>query len=137
MSNKFRYGTDSWRQQFPVKELKISELLSQGVCGKNTPTELEFLKSLWGLGTEEELGFRIVPPEPVFVDLSRRPGIDSQPGGPVRYLLSYWPARLHRLAKSIPRYRFLGSVNVYKYGLRLHRLADFIPWNQFRGPINI
>jgi hypothetical protein len=31
--------------------------------------------------------------------------------------LSYWPARLHRLAKSIPRYRFLGSINVYKYGL--------------------
>ncbi len=31
--------------------------------------------------------------------------------------LSYWPARLHGLAKSIPRYRFLGSINVYKYGL--------------------
>ncbi len=31
--------------------------------------------------------------------------------------LSYWPARLHRLAKSIPRNRFLGSINVYKYGL--------------------
>ncbi len=31
--------------------------------------------------------------------------------------LSYWPARLHRLTKSIPRYRFLGSINVYKYGL--------------------
>ncbi len=25
-------------------------------------TELEFLKSLWGLGTEEEWGFRTVPP---------------------------------------------------------------------------
>jgi hypothetical protein len=32
--------------------------------------------------------------------------------------LSYWPARQHRLAKSIPRNRFLGSINVYKYGLR-------------------
>ncbi len=32
--------------------------------------------------------------------------------------LSYWPARLHRLAKSIPRNRCLGSINVYKYGLR-------------------
>ncbi len=31
--------------------------------------------------------------------------------------LSYWPARVHRLAKSIPRNRFLGSINVYKYGL--------------------
>ncbi len=33
----------------------------------------------------------------------RSPGIDSQHGGPVRQpYLSYWPARLHRLAKSIP-----------------------------------
>ncbi len=31
--------------------------------------------------------------------------------------LSYWPARPHRLAKSIPQNRFLGSINVYKYGL--------------------
>ncbi len=41
--------------------------------------------------------------EPVFVDLLRIPGIDSQPGGPVRqpYLL-YWPTVLHGLAESIP-----------------------------------
>jgi hypothetical protein len=41
--------------------------------------------------------------EPVFVDLLRSPGIDSQPGGPVRqpYLL-YWPAEPHGLAESIP-----------------------------------
>jgi hypothetical protein len=26
------------------------------------PTELEFLKSLWGLGTEEEEGYRTGPP---------------------------------------------------------------------------
>ncbi len=32
--------------------------------------------------------------------------------------LSYWPARLHRLAKSIPQNRFLGFINNYKYGLR-------------------
>ncbi len=32
--------------------------------------------------------------------------------------LSYRPDRLHRLAKSIPRNRFLGSINVYKYELR-------------------
>ncbi len=31
--------------------------------------------------------------------------------------LSYWPASLHRLAKSIPRNRCLGSINVYKFGL--------------------
>jgi hypothetical protein len=32
--------------------------------------------------------------------------------------LSYRAARLHRLAESIPCNRFLGSLNVYKYGLR-------------------
>jgi hypothetical protein len=34
--------------------------------------------------------------------------------------LSPRPSRLHRLAESIPWNRFLGSINVYKYGLRLH-----------------
>ncbi len=37
--------------------------------------------------------------------------------GTIPYL-SYWPARLHRLAKSIPRNRCLGSINFYKYGFR-------------------
>jgi hypothetical protein len=38
--------------------------------------------------------------EPVFVDLLRSPGIDSQPGGPVRQpFLSYRSARLHRLTR--------------------------------------
>jgi hypothetical protein len=31
--------------------------------------------------------------------------------------LSYRPARLHRLAEFIPWNRFLGSINVSKYGL--------------------
>ncbi len=30
---------------------------------------------------------------------------------------SYWPARLQRLAKSIPRNQFLSFIKVYKYGL--------------------
>ncbi len=103
-------------------------------------TELEFLKSLWWLGTEKatynggidslesipglliSLKIRALAParpEPVFVDLLWSPGIDSQPGGPARQLyLSYRPSRLHRLAESVPRNRFLGSINVYKYGLR-------------------
>ena len=42
-------------------------------------------------------------PEPVFVNLLRGPGIDSQPGGPVRQpYLSYRPARLHRLVETTP-----------------------------------
>ncbi len=56
--------------------------------------------------------------EPVSVNLLRSPGIDSQPGGPVRqHFLTYRPARLHRLAKSIPLNRYLGSWYVYKIGL--------------------
>jgi hypothetical protein len=54
-------------------------------------------------------------PEPVFAGHLGRPGIDFQPGGPVRQpYFSYRPVRLHKLAKSIPRNRFLGSINVYK-----------------------
>ncbi len=49
--------------------------------------------------------------EPVFWNLLRSPGIDFQPGLPVRQLyLSYRPARLHRLANSIPPNRFLVSL---------------------------
>jgi hypothetical protein len=56
--------------------------------------------------------------EPVFVNLLRSPGIDSQPDGPVRHpYLSYRPAMPHRQVESNPRNRFLVSLNVYKYGL--------------------
>ncbi len=59
-----------------------------------------------------------ISPEPVFVNLLRSRGIDSQPVGPIRQpSLSYRPARLHKLAASVPRNLFLGFVNVYKYGL--------------------
>jgi hypothetical protein len=50
-------------------------------------------------------------PEPVFLNLLRSPGTGSLP-----YLLDR-PAKLHRLAESIPRNPFLGSLNVYKYEL--------------------
>ncbi len=57
--------------------------------------------------------------EPEFVNLLRRPGIDSQPGGPVRQpYMTYRPFRLHRLAKSIPWNRFVDSLNVHKLGLK-------------------
>jgi hypothetical protein len=55
--------------------------------------------------------------EPVLVNLLRSPGIDSQPG-PVRQpYLSCRSTMTKQLAEWIPRNRFLGSVNVYKYGL--------------------
>ncbi len=49
--------------------------------------------------------------------------------------LSYWPARLHRWAKSTPRNRFLGSINVYNYGLRLKisRVLTSFMWNNLGG----
>jgi hypothetical protein len=37
--------------------------------------------------------------------------------------LSYRPAKLHRLAEFIPWNRFLGSMNVWKYGLRIMGLV--------------
>jgi hypothetical protein len=45
-----------------------------------------------------------------YVNLLRSPGINSQP--------------VHRLEESIPRNRFLGSLNVYKYGLSKTLLAS-------------
>ncbi len=42
-----------------------------------------------------DLGEKGKIPEPIFVDLLRSPGIDFQPGGPVRQ--PYLPARLYRL----------------------------------------
>ncbi len=57
--------------------------------------------------------------EPEFVNLLRSLGIDSQPGGPGKHpFLTCRPARLYRLAESIPWNRFLGSLNVYKFGLK-------------------
>jgi hypothetical protein len=44
--------------------------------------------------------------------------------------LSYRPARLHRLTESIPWNRFLGYLNVYKFGLWLRltkKIRDFQP----------
>jgi len=74
------------------------------------------------------LFWRISPPEPVFVNLLRSPGIDFQPGGSVwQPYLTYRLARIHRLAELIPWNRFLGSLNVYKFGLRLHWLPKSIP----------
>jgi hypothetical protein len=66
-----------------------------------------------------ELIWRGLAPEPEFVNLFRTPGIDSQPGSPpVRQpYLTNRPARLHGIAESIPWNRFLGYLNVYKFGL--------------------
>jgi hypothetical protein len=50
-----------------------------------------------------DMGEADARPQPEFVNLLRSPGIDSQPGGPVRQpYLTYRPAQLHSLAESIP-----------------------------------
>jgi hypothetical protein len=47
------------------------------------------------------------------------------------------PARLHRLAKSIPWYWFLGFLNVYKFGLLILIHTSQIPWYRFMGFVNV
>jgi hypothetical protein len=42
--------------------------------------------------------------------------------------LSYRPARLHRLAEFIPWNRFLGSINIFKYGLWWQSYHGTKPW---------
>jgi hypothetical protein len=91
------------------------------------------------MGTRNRVGIGLLyqPARARICKPFKEPGIDSQPGGPVRqpYLL-YRLARLHRLAEMIPLNRFLGSLNVYKYGLRLHWLTELVPWNRFLGSLN-
>ncbi len=55
--------------------------------------------------------------EPAFVNLLWGPGIDSQPGGPTTLFVVRARQATYRLAESIPRNIFLGSLIVYKYGL--------------------
>ena len=77
-------------------------------------------------------------PEPVFVNLLFSPGIDSQPGagGPVRQpYLSYRPAKLHRLAESIPvlhehlqiRAQFQGPLDILRKFVT-HTETSWIPF---------
>ncbi len=92
---------------------------------------LEFLNNPWGLGNK------------VGIWLSNRParaGFFKQSMGArnrVVIALSYRPVRLHRLAEFIPRNRFLGSINVQKYGSGPHRFAELIPWNRFLGFLKV
>ncbi len=59
--------------------------------------------------------FSLSQPETSMFKLLGSPGIDSQPGGPLRQpYLTYRPARLHMLAELI-----LCSLNVYKFRLSL------------------
>ncbi len=72
--------------------------------------------------------------EPVFVNLFRSPGIDSQPSGPVRKAyLTYWPARLHRLAESISglltRLQIRALVQatcIFTYGMPTFLVSSFL-----------
>jgi hypothetical protein len=62
----------------------------------------------------------VIQSVPVFVNLLRSPGIDSQPGGPVRQpYLSYRPAMTLQTGEMDSSESIPGSLNVYKYGLQL------------------
>jgi hypothetical protein len=65
-------------------------------------SELEFFKSLWGLGTKEEQGYPTVLEFYNFMWANNREGIG----------LTYWHARLHMLDESVPWNQFLGSLKV-------------------------
>jgi hypothetical protein len=66
--------------------LSNSALVYEPRCGRGVP------------------GSKPMSTEPEFVNIVRSLGTDSQPGGPVRQpYFTYRPARLHRLAESIPR----------------------------------
>ncbi len=66
-------------------------------------------------------------PEPVFVNLLRSPGIDSQPGGHCDNLFVVTASQsTYRLTESIPRNRFLGSLSVYKYGLWTDNILSYL-----------
>jgi hypothetical protein len=110
------------------------------------------------MGTRNRVGIRLLywPARARMCKSFKEPGLDSQPGG--RYdnptCCTDWPGyigwwnrflgslnvynyglRLHWLAELVPWNRFLGSLNIYKYGLRLHWLAELVPWNRFLGSI--
>ncbi len=72
--------------------------------------------SKWSTKNPESIPLTLYPRARICKPL-RSPGIDSQSGGPVRQpYLTYRPARLHRLAKSIPWNRFLGSLTFTNTG---------------------
>jgi hypothetical protein len=102
-------------------------------CSK-VPSPCWYFKQSMGTRNRVGIGLLYRPARASICKPFKEPGIDSQPGGPVRqpYLL-YRLARLHRLAESMPWNQFLGSLNVNKYVLRLHWLAELVPWNRFLG----
>ncbi len=70
-------------------------------------------------------------PEPVFVNPFRSPeSIPSLAGKYDKPYSLYRPSRLPMLAVSIPRNWFLGSINVYKYGLSIPPLRPPPPPTQ-------
>ncbi len=95
------------------------------------PFPSETLNSQFYRSIRSHVTFLSLYSEPEFVNILRSPVIDSQPGGPVRHpYLTFRPDRLFRLVEFIPWNRFLGSINVYKYGLWIQ---NFIPTSVYTG----
>jgi hypothetical protein len=128
-----RIDSKAYALASPYKNPILGWFLVPLDCSKVQAPCWYFKKSI---GTRNRVGIGLLyqPARARICKPFKEPGIDSQPGQSVRqpYLL-YRLARVHKLAESIPRNRFLGSINIYKYGLRLHWLAELVPWNRFLG----
>ena len=94
-------------------------------------TELEFLKSLWGLGTEEEQGYLTGPSEPVFVNaLGARNHVTWLAGTTNRVVL---PAhRMELIPGLLKRFTNKCSEPVL---LNVYGAPELIPRNEFRQPM--
>ncbi len=101
--------------------LYITQWAKHGVQGVHGIRRVSWLIYVKSVSSRVDVSLCTNAAESVFVYwiLLRGPGI-----GPVRKpYLSYRPARLQRLSESIHRNRFLGSLNVYNYGLRLEKVV--------------
>ncbi len=102
----------------PFDSLKIPTLYNNPIpnrfldCSK-VPAPCCYFKQSVGTRNRVGIGLLYRPARARICKPFKEPGIDSQPGGPVRqpYLL-YRLARLQKLAESIPRNRFLDSLKV-------------------------
>ncbi len=107
-----RNWSSAWRNRF----LGSLNVYKYGLCP---------LKQF--MGTNNRVGIEgccTGPPEPVFKEPRNRFPAWRAGTTILVVVLSYRSTSLHEAGGIIPRNPFLGSVNVYKYGLRLHRLAE-------------
>ncbi len=116
----------------PRNQFQCSCLRRPGIDSKELIRKFQHRAGIFkqSMGTRNRVGIGLLyrPARARICKPFKELGIDSQPGGLERQPYLYQLARLH-LVESIPQNRFLGSLNIYKYGLRLHWLEELVPWN--------